>query len=367
VANDRTPSYRLHRASGNGVVTLNGKDHYLGKHGTAESRRAYDRIIAEWIARGRVPGADGEPGMVKTLVIEYIRHASTYYVKAGEPTPRVTTIKNVCREMIESFGNEQVGAITPADFLSLRTAWIGRGLARTTINGYFGLAREVFRWGVEHGMVSPTTWEGLRAIRTLYQGRSAAKERPAIGIVTTEAVETVLPLVDRDVAAMIQLQLLTGMRPGEAASMTPAEIDRRSTPWIFKPPLHKTVHHKRVRVIALGPKARAILAPWIEAAKVDGLIFPLGVTRERTSRSRKIYPRHRAVFGYRRAIGLACRKAKIPSWSPNQLRHVAATEIRLRSGIEAARITLGHSDLGMTEVYAERDMDALRRMAEEFG
>ena len=43
-------------------------------------------------------------------------------------------------------------------------------------------------------------------------------------------------------------------------------------------------------------------------------------------------------------------------WSPNQLRHTAATEIRKRHGLEAAQVILGHSHLGVTQVYAERDI-----------
>ena len=34
------PSYRLHKPTGQAVVTLNGKDHYLGRHGTRESKDA---------------------------------------------------------------------------------------------------------------------------------------------------------------------------------------------------------------------------------------------------------------------------------------------------------------------------------------
>ena len=42
-----TPGYRLHRATGVAVVTLNGRVHYVGKHDTAENRAGYDRIIGE--------------------------------------------------------------------------------------------------------------------------------------------------------------------------------------------------------------------------------------------------------------------------------------------------------------------------------
>lgn len=49
----RIPSYRLHRPSGQAVVTLNGRDCYLGRHGTPESRLEYDRLVCEWLAVGR--------------------------------------------------------------------------------------------------------------------------------------------------------------------------------------------------------------------------------------------------------------------------------------------------------------------------
>jgi hypothetical protein len=49
----RTPSYRLHKPTGQAVVTLNGRDHYLGRYGTAASRAEYDRLLAEWLEAGR--------------------------------------------------------------------------------------------------------------------------------------------------------------------------------------------------------------------------------------------------------------------------------------------------------------------------
>jgi hypothetical protein len=49
----RTPTSRLHNPTGQAVVTLNGHDHYLGKHGTPESQAEYDRLIAEWLVNGR--------------------------------------------------------------------------------------------------------------------------------------------------------------------------------------------------------------------------------------------------------------------------------------------------------------------------
>ena len=43
-------------------------------------------------------------------------------------------------------------------------------------------------------------------------------------------------------------------------------------------------------------------------------------------------------------------------WSPNRLRHTAATAIRKAHGAEKARVVLGHAKLSTTEIYAERDL-----------
>ncbi len=42
----RTPGYRLHRPSGRAIVTLNGKDHYLGVHGSTESKAAVQTLTS---------------------------------------------------------------------------------------------------------------------------------------------------------------------------------------------------------------------------------------------------------------------------------------------------------------------------------
>ena len=49
----RIPSYRLHKPSGRAVVTLSGRDIYLGQHGSPESKERYQREVAEWLANGR--------------------------------------------------------------------------------------------------------------------------------------------------------------------------------------------------------------------------------------------------------------------------------------------------------------------------
>jgi hypothetical protein len=81
----RTPSYRLHKPSGQAVVTLDGHDVYLGKHDTPESKAEYDRQIAEWLANGRrLPSQHGEQTSsdlsINELLLAYYRHVEGYYV-----------------------------------------------------------------------------------------------------------------------------------------------------------------------------------------------------------------------------------------------------------------------------------------------
>ncbi len=50
---DRLPKLTHHKASGNGVVRLGGRDHYCGRFGTPECQAKYLRVVSEWIANGR--------------------------------------------------------------------------------------------------------------------------------------------------------------------------------------------------------------------------------------------------------------------------------------------------------------------------
>ncbi len=72
-------------------------------------------------------------------------------------------------------------------------------------------------------------------------------------------------------------------------------------------------------------------------------------------------------MSYGHAVAKACKRAGVPSWSPNRLRHTAATEIRRRYGLEEAGAVLGHSKMSATEVYAERDRGLAVKVAAEVG
>ena len=174
---------------------------------------------------------------------------------------------------------------------------------------------------------------------------------------------------------MIELQRLTGMRPGEVVIMRTRDLDMGGDVWVYTPSRHKTEHHGKTREIFLGPKGQAVLRPWLKADQEAYLFSPAEAMQERRAerrrrrktpvqpsqqdraraRPRKIPGFRYTVASFRKAIQSACRKAGVTSWHPHQLRHTAATEIRRRFGLEAARVILGHEDVRAAQIYAEED------------
>ena len=66
---------------------------------------------------------------------------------------------------------------------------------------------------------------------------------------------------------------------------------------------------------------------------------------------------------YGRAVARACKRAGVPQWSVNQLRHRAASDIRKEHGLEAAQIMCGHKRASTTEIYAEVDVEKAVKVA----
>lgn len=237
--------------------------------------------------------------------------------------------------------------------------------------------------------------------------------------------------VSRQVKGLIQLQLLTGMRPGEACSMRGCDIDTTGKLWFYRPSSHKTEHHEHERIIYLGPKAKAVIQPFLKTNMQAYLFSPADAVaelRERRHEARitpakygnvpgtcqRRKPKREAqqrytVDSYRKAIERGCEavfempaslyeprskaakeaEAKLSDdaqqqrreerregravwrsahcWNPHQLRHTSATNLRKEFGLEAAQVILGHKTLAVTQLYAEKNVEAAQRIMAEVG
>jgi integrase len=204
---------------------------------------------------------------------------------------------------------------------------------------------------------------------------------------------------------MVRFQRLTGARPGEVCAMRAGQVKRyadakptrtRKTAtlplfpdelpprgekldvWEYRPPSHKTAHRGKQRVVFIGPKAQAILQEYLARAG-EGRVFPYEVASYRRAIaracvralmperlrkiSRKLSAEERAELKREAALW---RKAHV--WSPNQLRHAAATAVSAQFGdIDAARVVLWHGSKTTTEVYSQRDLAKARDIARIVG
>lgn len=388
---DRLPKYRLHRASGQAIVTLNGQDHYLGSHGTKDSHAAYDRVIAEWLSAGRqrLNARNHRPEgiTISQLFVAYWSHVDTYYRKDGEPTGEVQAMKYSLRPVVNLYGKTLVSEFGPMELKAVRETMIGSKLVRRLINHRINRIRRMFRWGVENAMVSSQVLYGLQAVSPLKAGRTFAPESKPVRPVPTDVLEKTREKMPPVLAAMLDLQRLTGMRPNELVIMRLMDIDRCDTVWRYLPYSHKTQHHGKTRMIPLGPKCQAILLPYINESRPEVFLFSpkkrmqewnakrreerkSPMTPSQANRRPKLQPRrapsdHYTPSSYAHAIAWACEQAGVERWGPNRLRHNAATHLRRKYGLDVARVILGHSSPVITEVYAEIDIAKAIEVADQ--
>ncbi|MBI3836604.1 MAG: hypothetical protein HY288_01550 [Planctomycetia bacterium] len=146
----------------------------------------------------------------------FLRNAQGYYRgPQGKQTTEVANFKPVIRRLKSLYGRTRAADFGPLALKAVRQAMIDDGLARRTINHTMNRIRRIFKWATENQLLEPSALHGLRAVAGLRYGRSGARETEAVKRVHETFVEAVLPHVSPQVAAMLQLQRVTGMRSGE--------------------------------------------------------------------------------------------------------------------------------------------------------
>lgn len=322
-----TPSYRLHKASGQAVVTLNGEDVYLGPFQSKKSRREYDRVTGEWLARGRQRPGAGAGRRVADVIIAYWRFASVYY---GTPArlSRLASIKSALGLLRRTYGDTPVRDFGPLALQVVRERMVKEGWSRSYVNEQVSRIKRMFKWAAARELIPPTVPHGLETVEGLRRGEADVRDSVPVGPVDEGMIEATLPHASRQVRSMIDLQLATGMRPGETCIIRRCDIDTSGEVWVYRPEFHKGEHRGYARVIYLGPKAKAIITPFFKPELEAYLFSPREAEEERraaltrarktpagygngvgTNRSRrpeKVPAERYTVSSYRRAIAYAC-------------------------------------------------------------
>lgn len=411
----RPPKYGLHKGTNQAIVCHQGKLIYLGPYGSEKSHRRYQQFLEQWYALrhqeaksrpNRTPEQEIEdavtPVMLRLkwrqglkvsldeLIFVYKKHARGYYVKNGKVTREAEQIEEVTMMLGRKYGLGIIDDFGPVELDEFRDSLIeDRDWSRKYINKQINRIIAMFKWGAMKEICSANVHAQLKTLGGLKKGRTKARETEGVSCVDDAIVDKTLTKLPEIVADMVRFQRLTGARPGELCSIRPCDIDRSSKVWIYTPDSHKTEHHEKNRIVPIGPQAQKVLRPYL-LRPAESYCFSPTESVERVRRraeanrktpasygnirgsnratSPKKLPSDKyAVSSYRNAIRRACNKLEIEVWTPNQLRHNAATKIRKEFGLEAAQVICGHQTADVTQVYAERDLELAMRAAEAVG
>lgn len=404
----KVPGYLKHKPTGQARVRINGRDHYLGRYGSKESKERYDRLIAEYKASGG-SAAFGKPEpLVQELLLSYVRFAKTYY-----GPKELSNMKTVIRDVQKLYGSTKAKDFGAVEFKAVRAMWLESGrLARNTVNKQAGRMLRIFRWAVAEGAFPPGNVTAMECVAPLMPGRCGnVRETEPVGPVSLETVEATLPHLTPVLQDMVRLQLYTGARPGELVRITPGMVDRSGEIWEIHFREHKTAHRGRLRIIPVGPRGQGVLSKYLLRGEDEPCFSPKESEKQRrqaahearttamnqgnrpgySKRSRlgrnpRTEPGDRYTTGsYGRAIEYGCRRAFPPPesikgdrekvrdwqrkhhWAPNQLRHRYATDARKLKGLEYAQAGLGHAEVGVTQFYAQVDRQKAIELARLIG
>ncbi len=324
----RIPKYRKHSTRDYAIVQWHGKRKSLpGKFNSTESRAAYAAFLRKISTDAP---ADAEPvtsddSTVDDLCLLFLNWALPYYGGNKE----YDHLRDVTEVLGWKWGGIQTSDFGPARLKAVRDAMISgewalpsRPWSRSHINHQVSRLRRIFKWGVEHEIVKPSVLAALQAVSPLRKGRSAARETSPVKPVAPEDVAAVLPFLGRVVADMVLLQQATGMRSQNLCLLRPEEIDRSGNIWVYRPSQHKTAWIGVELEIFLGPKAQAILLPYLSRTEDAYCFSPVESEQLRTDARRmarktpvqpsqqsrkKQHPKrpkrdHYTPYSYRRAI-----------------------------------------------------------------
>lgn len=347
------------------LYDANGEAYWenLGKHGSPEVKQNYRRILQSYDLE--------QPKKIETGQVESVMELAAAYLEEVVPKIEPTTATNIryafgvlleihADTKIEEFGSMALKQVRDR-MLNIRK-WEGR-----QTNRQINRIRAGWKWAASMEMIPEESYARLMLLEPLRRSDySGIRWYEEVEAVSNETVEATLPFMPRIVADMVRLQLLSGARPGEVIQVRPCDVERPGLTvegidiWIFQPEKNKKKHRGKRRTIPIGPKAQVILLPYLDRDPEAYCFSPREVMLEL---GKKVNPKSKRCPGvkylrtsYTHAIAVACKRAKVPSWHPHQLRHSAATLAHEEMDLDHAQAVLGHDSPDATKIYSHAQL-----------
>ena len=365
------PSVHLHH-SGQSFIRVDGKDYYLGKHGSPEAQKEYVRLIGE-LANGKPAPVKPVAGITVNVVFAaWLNGPGQKYSQDGrERQQYVYSFRPVVRlygaTSAAAFGVDELEAVQETmitgSWMSAETRAACQkqnrpvGWSKNVVNRRIVRIRTVWKWAERRKLVPPGSHSHLQTVEGIHPNHSRVRTTKPVRPPAWEDVEKAIAVCSRAPAAMMALMWWSGMRPDEVRGLNLAELDRSGDVWIYDPRQHKNAWRGQQRIVPLGAKCQAVLGPWIAAAETAGrqLVFPARGDGYN-------------AFSFAQAVRRACKRAKVPHFTPKALRHAAKRRITRAEGMDSARQLLGQKSIGTTAGYdAEIDTEHAINIARKHG
>lgn len=421
------PDLKLHKHTGTWYVILDGTRHYLGKDkDRADEQRR--RLVAEQLLRGPA-GATSLEIPAGGLCIAQVLAACGQEAERVYSHGQLGRVRQALLAVGELYGSQPADQFGAVELDAVRTWLVSRQsrrgkppapgqadtrplLSRNYVNSLVGVIQTLWAWAATKGLVPEDKAVAVQSVVGKIRKKRGGREVPRVMAVAAPIVDATLPHCNHVVRAMVQLQRLTGMRPGEVCRMRRGDVsttpgERLTTTdgqvvhalevdgvlvWVYVPHQHKTEDKDRPRIVAIGRRAQELLRPFLdrlagaylfspresEEARLVAMrtarktpVQPSQQRRRKPRRSRPLGERY-VTNSYYRSVGAAISAANkagiaVPHWFPNQLRHYAGTEITQAIDQHAAQAVLGHSTPDTTAGYVDGLLRKAAAVAAQLG
>ncbi len=371
----RLPKLCVHPGKNLAYCRVDGKFHYFGPAGQPESTAKYRQFLAEMLTGGVPIGRDVKRPITVCEMLDT-------YERAQERLVGIQSYAAIgVRQLRDLYGHERAQDIGPKKLKTLmRVMAASTSYCRSTVNKVSSAIKGIFGWAVSEELIEPAIWQSLTSVPGLRAG-DAKREGRKVFPVDDTVFENTLEHLPRTLQAVLRLLKLTGARPSELLTLTPAMVDKSGDVWTATLRHHKTAHRGKVRVLNFGPRAQEILKPFLLRGANEPCFSAMEGYRQQKSEG-KLNHRHQpnaepktercigdsyTKDSLGKAVARACDKAGVDRWVPYQLRHSAATAARQVAGLDGAQVMLGHSGMNITERYAEVNQDKAKQIARVIG
>jgi integrase len=418
------PRYLHHKSTGRAYVKVGGRFTYLGRYGSPDSRERYARLVRDHHAAGpavaanRATGAAIDPAglTVAAVLAAFWNHAKVAYpydpsYDGRRPPGEIGNFWDAMRPVLRLYGGTPAVDFGPLALSLVQGEMVAMDWCRNVINRHTARVKHIFKWAVAQELLPGEVHHRLSAATGLRRGHKGVRNTAKVRPVPAGDLNATLRFCTPRIAAMVQLQVLTGMRSTNLCQIRTADVDTSGGPggggnWVYTPRTHKTAHHGHELAIRLGPKAQEVLRPYLKPDRPEAFVFspadeaadrraartaarvtPLSCGNRPGSKPAVRSPRrppgdHYTHRTYAQAIDRACDKADrwarggmiigdderaIPRWNPHRLRHNRGTIVRRTHGLDGVQAALGQKTAAVAAMYAEIEAEKADRIAAELG